>query len=311
MLRTRKRMLLVAPEPSYGVGADIADAKLLLTTEVDSNPYEGDRVTRERQKQTFGAQPEINVAPYTTVTTTIPLSGSGTAGTPPIFGMLLRACGLAELIVASESVTYLPATEEGESFCVWFVEDGQVQKVPGVRGTVEANFTAKQDPTLQFTLTGLYKRPEQLAEAINKQPEAFAEEVVVNKQNTPGRNVHGYQGCLQSLSLNLGNEVVARNLPGCENVLITDRNVTGQVEIEAPNIATKNYFQAIESHQGVTKDQVSIKHGTTPGNIVEVVGTKVQLSTISRNDASGILNYTMGTRYIEDQSDDEVAMIFT
>lgn len=308
---TRKRMLLVAPEATYGAGADIADAKVLLTTEVDSNPYEGDRVTRSRQKQTFGAQAEVNVAPYATVTTTVPLSGSGTPGTPPIFGELLRACGLAELIVAGESVTYVPATDEGESFCVWFVEDGQIQKVPGVRGNAEGNLTAKQDPTLQFTLTGLFKRMEPLAEAISKRPEAFAEELAVNFQNTPGRNVHGHQGCMQSLSFNLGNEVNVNNKPGCEKVTITDRSITGQVEIEAPNITTKNYFQAIESHQVVTKDRVSIKHGTTPGNIVEVVGTKVQLSTLSRTDSSGTLHYTMGTRYTEDQGDDELALIFT
>lgn len=310
-MRTRLKMLLVAPEPTYGAGANIEDAVMLLTSELDSNPYEGDRITRERMQQTFGADAEINAAPYSTITSTIPLAGSGTPGTPPNFGLLLRSCGLSEEVVENVSVTYQPVTNGQESCCVWFVEEGQVQEMPGVRGNVELNLTAKQDPTQQYTLTGMYKRVAQLSEQINKQLTDIAEELVVNKQNTPVRNVHGYAGCLQSLSLNMGNEVVHRNLVGCETVKITDRVPTGQVEIEAPDIATKDYFAAIESHNGLTLDEVKIGHGTEPGNIVTITGPKVQLSTLSRSDSNGIVHYTMDTRYTRDQGDDEFTLAFT
>ena len=310
-MRTRLKMLLVAPETVYGEGADIEDAVMLITSELDSNPYEGDRITRARMQQTFGADAEINAAPFSTITTTIPLAGSGTRGTPPNFGQLLRSCGLSEVIEEEASVTYQPVTNSQESCCVWFVEEGQVQEMPGVRGNVELNFTAKQDPTQQYTLTGMYKKVAALSEQIEKQITAIAEELVVNKQNTPVRNVHGYAGCLQSLSLNMGNEVVHRNLVGCESVKITARAPTGQVEIEAPNIATKDYFESIESHNGLTLDEVKIGHGTEPGNIVTLTGPKVQLSTLSRTDSNGIVHYTMDTRYTRDQGDDEFTLAFT
>lgn len=311
MLRTRQRMLLVAPETIYGEGADIEDAVLLITSELDSSPYEGDRITRERMRQTFGADPEVNAAPHSTITTTIPIAGSGTPGTPPNFGLLWRSCGLSEEIEENVSVTYRPVTNGHESCCVWFVEDGQVQEMPGVRGNLEMNFTSKQDPTSQLTLMGMYKKVAQLSEQISKQVLNIAEELVVNKQNTPVRNVHGYMGCLQSLSLNMGNEVVHRNLVGCETVKIVDRVPTGQVEIEAPNIATKDYFAAIESHKGLTLDEVKIGHGTEPGNIITITGSKVQLSTLSRTDSNGIVHYTMDTRYTPDQGDDEFTAVFT
>lgn len=311
MMRTKLRMLLVAPETTYGAGANIEDAVMLITSELDSNPYEGDRITRERMQPTFGANQEINAAPYSTITTTIPLAGSGTPGTPPNFHQLLRSCGLSEEIEENISVTYQPVTNSQESCCVWFVEEGQVQEMPGVRGNVELNLTAKQDPTQQYTLTGMYKKVAQLGTQIEKQITDIAEELVVNKQNTPVRNVHGYAGCLQSLSLNMGNEVVHRNLIGCETVKIIGRESKGQVEIEAPNIATKDYFAAIESHNGVTKDEVKIGHGTEPGNIVTLTGPKVQLSTLSRSDSNGIVHYTMDTIYTRNQGDDEFTLVFT
>nr|WP_300312748.1 hypothetical protein [Halomonas sp.] len=311
MLNTRTKILLVAPEAEYGAGADIATATMMLVSELDSSPYEGDRTERTRLREHFGANAEINVAPFTTITSTIPLAGSGTAGTPPNFGLLLRACGLSETIEADTQVTYAPATANPESFCVWFAEDGQVQKVPGVRGNVEFNLTAKQVPTMAFTLTGLYQRPEALSQALSQTLTDIVDELVVNKQNTPVRNVHGHSGCLQSLSLNMGNEVVHRNLVGCEKVLITDRASTGQVEIEAPSITTKNYFEALESHNGITLAPVSIGHGTQAGNIVTITGPKVQLSTLSRADSDGILHYQLGTRYLPDAGDDEFTITFT
>ncbi|SES12569.1 hypothetical protein SAMN04487958_107203 [Vreelandella subterranea] len=312
-MKTRKKLLLVAPESEYGAGADLAAAILLVVSELESSPYEGDRVERARIRQTFGAEVEANAAPYTTVTATIPLAGSGTAGTPPNFGLLLRACGMSETIVSdvgSESVTYQPATDEHESACVWFVEDGQLQKVPGARGTIEFSLTAKEYPTMQYTMTGFYQRPEAHTDPVTQTVTDIADELVVNKQNTATFSVHGHEGCGQSMSFSLGNEVVHRALIGCEGVYITDRSVSGQVEIEAPDITTKNYFEAMESHEGVTLGVIELEHGKTAGNIVNIRGPKVQLATLSRNDADGLVHYQMDARYTPDAGDDEIAITF-
>lgn len=309
-MKTRKKALLVAAEASYGVSPDIATATLLTISELDSSPYEGDRVERSRLREQFGANAEINVAPFATVTATIPLAGSGAAGTAPNFGLLLRACGLAETVAAGVSVSYSPVTDDHESFTVWFVEDGQLQKVPGCRGTVEFSNTAKEMPTMQFTLTGLYRRPEVHAGSLAQVLENIVDEIPVNKQNTPGRSVHGHEGCLQSLSITLGNTVTHRHLIGCESVQITERAVTGSVEVEAPDLATKDYFAALESHQTVTLAPVQLTHGTVAGNIVEFDLPKTQLSSISRADSDGIVHYAMDLRAIPDAGDDELSIVF-
>lgn len=309
-MKTRKKALLVAAESSYGVSPDIATATLLTISELDSSPYEGDRVERTRLREQFGANAEINVAPFATVTATIPLAGSGAAGTAPNFGLLLRACGLSETVSVGTSVAYQPVTDDHESFTVWFVEDGQLQRVPGCRGTVEFSMTAKEFPTMSFTLTGLYQRPEVHAGPLAQTLTDIVDEVAVNKGNTPTFTVHGHAGCGQSLSVNLGNTVGHRHLIGCENVQITDRVATGSVEIEAPDLATKDYFAALESHDTVTLDAITLTHGTLAGNIVEFSAPKTQLSSISRADSEGIVHYQMDVRLIPDAGDDELVITF-
>lgn len=309
-MKARKKLLLVGIETTIGTPVAIADCVLMTVSELDSAPYEGDRSERQRIKEQFGADAEVNMAPYTTVTTTIPLAGSGTVGTPPNFGVVLRALGIREMIDTGVDVRYMPATDDHESLTVYFVEDGQLQCVPGCKGTAEIGFTAKGFPTAQVTLTGSYQRPITHTDAVTQTETNHAGEIPVNKQNTSKFDVHGYEGCGQSLSFSLGNEVVYRNLAGCDGVEITDRSVSGTVEIEAPDITTKNYFQQMESHQVVNLDAISFVHGTTPGNIIEFRAPKAQLSTISRADSDGVLHYQLGARFLPNAGDDEFVLIF-
>ena len=214
------------------------------------------------------------------------------------------------MIDSGTDVRYLPATENHETVTVYFVEDGQLQCVPGCKGTGEFTFAAKQFPTMQATLTGFYQRPVAHTTALTQTMDNFAGEIPVNKQNTTKFNVHGFENCGQSLSLTIGNEVVHRNLAGCERIEITDRNMTGTIEVEAPLITQKNYFEAMESHSVVNTGAVGFTHGTTAGNIIEFLAPKAQLSTISRSDSDGIVHYSLGARYLADVGDDEAAFIF-
>ncbi|WP_375058417.1 phage tail tube protein [Zobellella sp. DQSA1] len=302
---TRKKALLIAAELSYGVPADIADATLIQLAELENAPYEGERQQRTRLRQTFGANADVNVGPYATVTATVPLAGSGVVGTPPNYGLLLRACGAAETVAAGVSVTYSPVTDDHESFTVWYVEDGQLQQLPGVRGTLELSAPVGQFPTYKFTLTGLYKRPvvhnTQLAHEISN----IVPELPVNKQNTPVFSVHGHQAVGESLTMTMGNTVTYRNQIGHEEVSITDRVSTCAVQIEAPDLGTKNYFQALESHQQEVAAPITLQHGTEPGNTVEFSAPKAQLSSLSRADKNGLVHYNMNVQLLPTVGDDE------
>jgi len=306
---TRKQTILVKQETTYGTDSTPDNSNRIYVTEIDVASYEGDRQTRERMQQHLGARAEVNAGPYVTLAITVPLAGAGAAGTTPVFGALLRACAMSETINADTDVVYQPVSDAFESCTVYYLQDGQQQKATGCRGTWSLNAKRGQFPTLQFNLTGLYNKPE-AASPVTISALTQANEVPVNKQNTGIFSVHGFSAVGESLSLDIGNEVVHRNLIGAEKVNITDRQSAGQLNIEAPNIGTKDYFAAVESHQGETLGALAFEHGTTPGNIVAIAAPKVQLSTISPQDSDGIVHYQMGARFLPDTGDDEFTLTF-
>ncbi|SHL49731.1 phage tail tube protein [Halomonas caseinilytica] len=310
---TRKQMILVKMETTYAQDSTPDGSNRIFVAELEVNPYEGDRQEIPRIRDSMGANAEGNVAPYVTATITAGLAGSGTKGTPPVFGPLLRACGLSETIdtetAGDEKVIYQPVTDNIESCTIYYLQDGQQQRITGARGTLTLDATRGQYPTLQFTMTGLYHKPE-AASPVTISPITQQDEVPVNKQNTGTFSVHGYAACGESLSMELGNEVVHRNLIGCEKVFITDRAATGEINVEAPNIGTKDYFAAVESHQGFTPGAINLVHGTTPGNIVQFDAPKTQLSSITSQDSDGIVHYQLGARYLPDAGNDEFTLTF-
>ncbi|QDP46811.1 MAG: hypothetical protein Unbinned4contig1000_54 [Prokaryotic dsDNA virus sp.] len=248
----RRRLAVVAVETQYGVAPDPATATILEVVMLDAgNPYAGNTVERERMRYGFGNFEQINTGPSVERQIRVPFSGSGTAGEPPAYSPLLRACALSETIdntTGSESVTYQPVSQGMDSVTIWWYEDGQVQEIRGARGTYEVGADAQSLPYWQFNLTGLYSRP-QNAPTVQGAESTVAGEVPINKQNSTF-TLFGYPARLQAFSQNAGNQVEYRNLVGYEGVHITDRRVTGNITIEAPALADFNAFEKVESHQG-------------------------------------------------------------
>lgn len=301
----RKRYAVVKIESSYGVpSADMTGATILEVVMLDGgNPYAGNTVDRERMRDGLGAFEQVNTGPYVERQIRVPFSGSGTVAEPPSYSPLLRACGMSEDITVDTSVVYQPVSEDQESLELWWMEDGQMQHISGARGTWTLTTDSQGLPYIQFNLTGLYKRPEAAGDASVAEQGVQAKEVPINKQNTTAV-IDSHNACMSSLSLDIGNTVEYRNLINCESVEITDRQASGSTNIEAPDLATQDYFAAVESHNGVTLVPVTLTHGNTPGNIIELKGNQVQLSSIQPTDNQGIMHYDIGLRWLPTFSDD-------
>lgn len=305
----RKQRALVKIETTYGTDSTPDGSNMVYASAFDVTPYAGDTVTRDRFRGHMGAYAEINVAPFVIINITAPLAGSGEAGTPPAFSPLLRACGMAETEEVGTDVTYDPVSEDFESCTIYYIKDGQQHKATGCRGTFTLNAEAGSIPTIQFQMTGFYSHPTSPG---NVSPSAItqADEVPVNTTNTT-MSVHGFAACGQSLSVEQGNTINYNNLINCDQVWLTDRQSTGQIQIEAPDLATKDYFTAVESHEQITLKEVTLTHGTTAGNIVTVTAPKTQLSNITPTGVDGVTHYQLAARYIPDQGDDEYSLVFT
>ncbi|WP_322528988.1 phage tail tube protein [Salinicola sp. LHM] len=315
-IKWRKRLAVIKMETTYGEGsADMTGATLLEVVMMEGgNPYAGNTVDRERMRDGLGAFEQVNTGPYVERTVRVPLAGSGTVGEPPGYGPLLRVCGFSEEIVAdvgSESVTYAPVSESFESLEMWWIEETQQQHITGVRATASITSDSQGLPYLQFQLRGLYQRPEAAGDASGATRGLQAKEVPVNKQNS-AFTIDGNPARMLSFSMDFGVEYPYRNLINYEGVEITDRQVSGSTNIEAPDLATVNYFEKVESHAGQTLVPVVLTHGKTAGNIVAISGQNVQLSTISPTDNQGIMHYDLGLRFLPSAAeDDDVSIKFT
>jgi hypothetical protein len=109
--------------------------------------------------------------------------------------------------------------------------------------------------------------------------------LAANNDNTTGFSLFSYSAALESLNLNLNNQVFYRSLIGSESVLITDRGVNGSVVFEAPTITAKDFFSLA---LGNTLGDLDITHGTAAGNIVQIESSRVDVSNPTYQDNNGI-----------------------
>lgn len=204
---------------------------------------------------------------------------------------------------------YQPVSSSFGSATIYYNIDGVLHKVTGARGTFTANATVGEIPYFEFTMTGIYNSPTDTA-APTATYSNQAVPVVFKNGNTTNFELLSYAGCLQSLELDMGNEVIYRELVGCtKEVLIVNRGITGTVTVEAPTIAEKDYFTAALSD--TTLGNLTFKHGQTAGNIVTCTSATIDIGDPSYEDQDGIHMLSVPVTAVPGSSgNDEVLLVF-
>ncbi len=285
-LLSRKRLILAKTESTYGTDpTPTGSANAILVRNLEITPLQADTVTRDLIRPYLGNSDQLLAQTRVEVTFEVELAGSGTAGTAPAYGPVLKACGLSETVVATTSVTYAPVSASFSSVTIYFHNDGIRHKVTGCRGTFELNAEVGQIPVISFTMTGIYNAPTD--EALPSPTYANQSAPLIFKNgNTSNFSIFSYSGCLQSLSFQMANEVIYRELVGCtKESLIVNRAPAGDVVIEAPSIATKDFFTIAT---GSSTGSISFQHGGTAGNIVTFTTAQSDIANPSYSDQDGI-----------------------
>ena len=84
----------------------------------------------------------------------VEMKGSGTAGTPPNYGPILKSCGLSETTVAVTSVTYTPVNTGFESCTIYWYDGSKLHKLTGVYSTMRIVEEVGQFGRFEVTSTG-------------------------------------------------------------------------------------------------------------------------------------------------------------
>lgn len=307
--QSRIQLLLAKIETTYGTDSVPVGSDAVLVRNLEVTPLEAKMLERETIQPYLGSRPSLMTDRQIVLTFEVELSGSGTAGTAPKYGPIIRACGLSQTIVASTSVTYAPVSTGQESATFYYFADGIRHRATGCRGTFEVVGTASEFALLRFTMTGIYNGPTDTA-VPSATYTAQAEPLPFGAGNTPTVSIHGVTACLQELTLDLANEVVYRGLAGCTpEILITERKAAGSARIECPTLATKDYFAA-----AVARGQaaVSFAHGTSAGNICTLNVPQAQLGAPNYADSDGVLMLNVPFMALPTAAgNNELSLVFT
>lgn len=113
-------------------------------------------VPRELLRNWFGQDPGLPAYSLIKGKFSVELGGSGTAGTAPMWGRMLRAAGFAEAITAVTRVDYTPVSAALESASMYAYDSGVLKKCLGTRLNITAmRLLHAQRPEMDFDFMAL------------------------------------------------------------------------------------------------------------------------------------------------------------
>lgn len=304
--RWRKLAMLHKLEATYGVDAAPLAANAILGTNVTFTPLEGQDVSRDLLLPYMGNQGMVLAGTYARLEYDVEIAGSGTAGTPPKIGSLLRAAGMAETITATTKVDYSIVEDDIESGSHYFISDGVQHVLLGAQVNIAPSYAPSAIPRIRISVLGLLGTITDVANMPVVTQAGWPTPVPVSKANTQ-MSLHGWNAIAESLSLDLGNTLTPRFLIGSENILISDRSSTGTAVVEGKSLAEINWFDRAMKR---TRGPLSIVHGTVPGNIVEITAPAVEIGRPTQGQTNGIANYSLPLALVPTLGMDEMKLTF-
>ena len=291
-LLSRKRLLLAKLETTVGTDpTPVVGSDAILVRNIEVTPLEVDTVNRELIRPFLGQADQLLAQQRVLINFEVELAGSGSAGTAPAYGPLLQACRCTETVVSSTSVTYAPNSDATpKSVTIYFNNDGVLHKATGCRGTFTLNAEVGAIPFISFEMTGVFNAPSDVSISAPTYANQ-ADPLVFKNGNSSSFQVFSYSGAVQSLSFELANEVIYRELVGgTKSIDVVNRAPSGECVIEATTISTKDFFTAAT---GSSTGNLPFQHGSTAGNIVTFTAAQIDLGGPSYSDQDGIQMLTL------------------
>src|SRR6056297_1351162 len=154
-MKFASKFLLAKIQPTANTDPDPDGSNSIETSDLAFTPYGGPTADFNQDRLTLGASKQINTSPENTASCNVQFSGSGTAGTAPAYGPLLRACGLSETVDAGTDVVYAPVSTGFEMVALYFMRQisSTVQyrhPLLDVKGNVTISASATELPQFQF-----------------------------------------------------------------------------------------------------------------------------------------------------------------
>lgn len=308
-LNPKRTVLLAKIEATYNTDPTPVEAADAVLIENPAMQFEGARMhERNPTKPSLGALNSLYAGSLMTVTFDVDIKGSGTAGTAPEYGPLLRACGLGEAIVAVTSVTYEPVSTAFESVTIYWFVDGLKYILTGCRGTVTGAVGIGATAKLSFSMTGHFTGPTDVALAAP----TYSAITPLAMLNLTSFTVDSFAAIVSAINFDLGLEVGTPDdlsaTDGFGEVQISGRRVTGSIDPMETLVATYDWVTKWKADTAAVLTTGAIG---AAGNIFNLSFPKAQYTELSSGDRAGMLTRDITFLAGENVADDEISLVFT
>jgi hypothetical protein len=306
-----KMVLVGTTESTYATDASPAGSDAVLAFNVDVTPLQIESQQRGFVRPHLGRSRQIHYNERVQLQFSVELAGSGTKDTAPAWGRFLKGCGFSETVTASTDVQYDPVSTGFDSLTIYAFKGDQKHVLLGARGSVSLTYDPNDGaPMLTFTFTGLYADPSKTS-APTPDWSAWKYGLPVKSGNQTF-TFFGTAHPLVSLSLDLGVAANYRPIINGESVDIVDRDPTGQLVIDAPDVGSDDFWTKAKDD---TLGDMQVTHGASDGEIVEISCPAasasnpggVQITDVDYGENDGIATLEMGLALVpSDTGDDEI-----
>lgn len=307
-----RSFLLAKVETTYGTDS-VPTATNVLFAENVRHRLMGTRERGAPAKPGVGQVVGQIYGEHAEVSFEIPLAASGVAGTAPKWGLLPKACGWGETIVASTSVTYALAADPqaADSLTLVWNDGRRLHKVTGWRGRMGLKLSSGKRPMLTFTGKGLYVAV--TTRALPAHADATWTGWVDARPIAQGRTTFALNSVnlpVRDLSIDASDNVLFNDLPHQENVTLRGaRTFSGSVKATTPLPSALDLEGLWTGGSVIT---AALVHGTTAGQIV-TVNTKAQYGQPEYGDENGedVFTQPFDLQPSALNVDDEIAIVLT
>lgn len=293
----RNTAILAKTELVYGVDAvPTGAANAMLVSNLSINPLNAQNVERKNIRPYLGGDEQLVGSRYVEMGFDVELVGAGTLGAVPAWGTLLRACGFAEVVTAGVRVDYVPVSTGFESATIYWYDDGVIHKGLGARGTASLKLTVGEKPVISCKFVCLNGGVAVAAAPTTELEDWQIPEIVLDANSgnliwgathataTAPALVGGDFYPSQGLTIDLGISTPFQSLLGGESVPITERKVTGAVQLE---LTAAQEVAAMAAVLATAKTSLGMVHGTVAGSRVCVFMPGVQRIEPTKEDLNG------------------------
>ena len=302
-------LLLAKIQPTAATDSvPTAAANAMLVSNLKVQPLVAGFEERNNIQPYMGNQGKVYTGAYSECSFDVELQASGTAGTAPKFGPLLRACGFAETLVAVTSAAYAPITSSFEMVTLYYYLDGLLYIMTDAKGTVSFSLNARGIPKMSYKFTGFQVNPTDTVFPAGTDYSGFKDPIVAGKLNTPTFTLHSIAVKVQSFSIDMANAITYRRLIGSETVEQTDRSPTGSISMELDTVAVKAWTATVKAG---TLAALAITHGIGAGYLSSFAAPKVQITDYSLEESDGIAMMSAKLQLQPNAGNDELVLTFT